>query len=562
MYPGMWGNRLRSISILLVLISVCGTSAADSLVVTRTTNPPSRVTIELDERFAPAAGHYFSSTSIAFADLVSGPVEVYPLAASPAERIEQACKLLATGSAVALPTGPTSPACDKLFEKLGAERLELAISKPGSTAYAVIELKPLRTLQGGDAGIDVPLADDGVPGWDTVAIPKHVRVKNTTCYLMLDQPRPITCDQTTEKVTVDADSQAVVQARWARKDKVWLVAYVLDAETSPGKWRKLALRAKPPKPPDETDDPAGLADLEGRCKESISYPARGDTYYVCVDLRRKAQGILTLRCGKDANSCEFVGDVVQVRRNFVVRVWRDDDVIERVTFGGTPGSASLVRDGMAAAGGGAGAAETKVQVWNFGPRKPGTAQLVVTALKLKDDAPSAEIAKLEFTYTIEAYYRMAIRLGLGFAWKPWARNVGILSSADGQRYSAILEGEDVGLTQTELVTGFTYLCSDVRQDSLDVAFGLGVRLGLVGIGSSFTSFTSLTAGPELAIGPDFSVGIYAGVARHEAPNGGYQPGMLVPTAVDKIPTHVTATPTFGLVLNFTPGFLKSVGVVK
>jgi len=536
-----------------------GVSVADPIAITRQSSPPSRALVELERYFAPAGALYFAPIKIDLADYPTGPVDIYPVSASPEARILKGCRLAAASGQVAIPHGAyPSPSCQKLFEKLGTEELELAISRADSSVFAIIQLKPLKAFQGGDAAIEVPLGTDGVPQWAQVKISKQISVKKPDCYIMLDKPVQVTCNVSNQDVAIDQDARAVLFARWARKETVWLIANVLDAETSSGTWRKFALQPKAPSAPDPDppDDP-GL--LEQRCKDSIIYPAQPDVYYVCVDLTRSGHGIVTLTCGRDADSCVFVGDVVQVGRKFVVRVWHDEGDREHVSLGGTPGTASMVKDGRTAAGEGI---APKVQVWHFGPRKPGTAPLSVTVVKPKADGSSTEVGKLEYSYTVEALYRFAIRLGLGFSWRPWARTVGIQASADGQRFAAVLEGEGAGLTQTELVVGLTYLLRDVRQDSLDLALGLGVRLGLLGLGADFKSFTSLSFGPELAIGPDFAIGLFAGFARHDAPNGGFEPGALIPTAITAIPTHNVATPTFMLVMNFTPGFLKSIGVIK
>ena len=69
-------------------------------------------------------------------------------------------------------------------------------------------------------------------------------------------------------------------------------------------------------------------------------------------------------------------------------------------------------------------------------------------------------------------------------------------------------------------------------------------------------------GPELAIGPDFSIGAFAGLVLDARPKAGYEVGRPLPAGSTSIETQPGIAPGFSISLNFTPGFLKSVGVVQ
>lgn len=314
-------------------------------------------------------------------------------------------------------------------------------------------------------------------------------------------------------------------------------------------------------------DPIG--DLETRCLTGIVSPV-ADVYYVCADALENSRSLITLECREGIASCRPSGDLVRSNRRFVVRVFTDPDLLPQATMNGAVGTSSGIRQPSP---------QNSPQftlhpptnpkrntalnetVRSFGPFKPGTATLAVSALKLGDGAP-AERVHLDVTFTVQAEYRLAIRLGVGFNWQPFARTVGIESSPNGERYSAVIEGAESGLYKTELVTGVSYFLWPVRDDSLDFSPALGLRLGLLSAGSDVSALTSLTVGGELALGPDFSLGIFAGVARHNTPNSNYQPGRLLSPGVTSIAMHTSATPCVAVVLNFNPGVLKGIGVTQ
>ena len=72
--------------------------------------------------------------------------------------------------------------------------------------------------------------------------------------------------------------------------------------------------------------------------------------------------------------------------------------------------------------------------------------------------------------------------------------------------------------------------------------------------------SSIAVGVEVAFGPEISLGLFLGVARHEVPESGYEPGRMIPATINSVPTEMSLTGMTSLVLNFTPGVSKSLGV--
>lgn len=292
--------------------------------------------------------------------------------------------------------------------------------------------------------------------------------------------------------------------------------------------------------------------IETRCRAvagSVN-PNASDFYLICVDALVDRRDVATLHCEQPAANCSRQGDLLDAGRSFVVVVWTTPGVVAAdAHLSGTAGFSWIHQPaGIPAKGG-------EVQhVAYFSPRKPGSVALTVT---VHMTAGGPFTVKRE--YTIRASYRVAIRFGLGISWAPWARKVGIRTAADGQRYVAVVSGADDGLVDNELVAGISFFpCTKIKEGSLEAAFAIGVRLGVVKLGSGNDWFQSVMVGPEFAIGPDLSIGIFGGLRRIALPETGYEPGKLVPS--DSIPTHIGVTPAFGVALNFTPGFLKFFGV--
>jgi hypothetical protein len=328
--------------------------------------------------------------------------------------------------------------------------------------------------------------------------------------------------------------------------------------------------------PHHSSEPGLSGLLLNRCRRAARSDLSDEDFYaVCIDAFPDAEGVVTLEChgGKDehgAPPCKRAGDAVRVLRSFVVYVWHPAGTRAKVALAGAPGQASsvYVPGGMEklgpAAFAAAGPEETPRSVWTFGPRKRGAAALSVTILSPPGEGePVKELLKVEQTYAVEAFYRAAVRLGIGLSWMPWARRVGRRSTGDGQKHAEVIEGADQGLFSAELVAGASYFFCEMPEHALKVCAAAGIRLGLLGSeGGELKTMRSLMIGPELAIGPDFALGIFGGIQRHDVPAVGFEPGTSLPSSTLAIPTQLGLTPAFGVVVNFTPGFLSGAGLVK
>ncbi|XXX76120.1 hypothetical protein WMF30_51575 [Sorangium sp. So ce134] len=346
------------------------------------------------------------------------------------------------------------------------------------------------------------------------------------------------------------------------------------AAGAPAAGRAAAPGASPEAAPREEEPPSSgpSVPLDARCLAlAESRRSSRDFYALCVDAFSAQEGLVSLACkasGREGkSSCEAVGDLVVVNHDFVVYAWHDPGTRAKISLSGTGGNQSTVYRP-------AGTFELErldapravvdhlVSTKSFGPRQAGQTTLAVTAVLVRGEDAPREMAKVEQTYTVEAYYDMALRLGIGFSWAPWARSVGVRSTRDGQQYAAVIEGADSGLFSSELVAGVSYFLCDMPETKLRVCGALGLRVGVVTLqdGSSAKVLGSLMVGPEVAIGKDFSAGVFGGVMRHDPPADGYRPGKLLPPGETAIKTRFGLTPAVGLVLNFTPGFLKNVGL--
>lgn len=527
-------------------LDVAGTPAAGRLTLALPPDPTTGVTIDVTSGGAPIG----DGTTLEF----------YAPGATADVRTQQACRVTVTGGAIQLAAPAGNAACAELLASFFDGSLpELALGANGSTTYGLVALD-LLGYQGQSASVTIATAG----GVTSITISSHVTLDtaDSRCFVFLEDWYQGSCARSgsDNKVSfADATVVAALQARLGGGKKATLYARVIDTGAK-GVRRRLSFTggapggAPPPAPPDPLHD---------RCTAAV--PAVGSTgYHVCVDAYPTRQSIVVLECGATNDTCETAGDLVRTNRSFYVSVWTDDDIVPRISLDGTIGTSSGIYQGPPpAAAGAAPPLATPKTTWTFGPRRAGIAKLVVTGTRL-DKAGTAvgEVARLEYSFTVQDRYRLAIRLGLSLSWQPWARTVGFLSTADGQRYVGITEGGEHGLIRTEVVTGFTYFVTPVQDGSLDLSLGLGLRLGLLSVATEVKPLSSIMGGVELAIGPDLAIGAYAGAARYDKPDAGFEPGRLVPAGVDRIPTHLAVTPSFAIVLNFTPGVTKSLGVSK
>jgi hypothetical protein len=501
----------------------------------------------------------------------AGPLTVFDGKATVEQRRQGACTINVQNSEADLSWATPPPGCSDLLAPLAhAQPTKLAIAKPDSSAFALIELSGPAKYAGPTTSINATF-DKTKDSFDwTKAIPAYVKqvAPAEDCWVRLDSWQKLTCGA---PGISPGNAQAALEAAWRRGDSLELFMQVIDAESTTGTWRRFPFTGQERKQPVPVQAPT--SPLESRCQSvARTTHVEGAFYAVCVDAMRAQQSFLVLSCDQvpDANeTCDVVGDVLRVRRNLLVYVWHDAETRALISLTGTPGNESLVYTPPAGAGqkamGVAGVAGVVSipSVSVFGPRKAGTADLLVKIVKDKEDGSVTEVLSVPRTLTFEAYYRMALRLGIGFTWAPWARTVGIDSTSDGQRYTRVLSGEDGGVYSTEVVAGASYFLCDMPASDAKLCGALGARLGVVGVQGSQTKVAnSLMFGVEAAIGKDFSIGLFGGVVRHDVPDDGYRPGRAVPANVQSVPTHFAVTPGMSLVLNFTPGFLQSVGIVQ
>lgn len=575
---------LRGLYVLATIALVSARAiAANGIAITERRIPISQRTVTFDE----ARTH---RVTVSFSDYRAGPVDIYAPNASPEERATGTCKRLVDSGQLTLDekAAGSSPACHALLAKLLASTsFELAISVPSptgfpnvvTTVHALIVYEQPGPYDGVAAKIEIdqagPDAITSVLDWKTAVIPKHVALSTMTgglCYVLLDEWYDVPCDPQQHTLRFADPVRAVIEARLRKAATVPLIVPVLDASSSVGVMRRLdiALKPLPDKPRPPAVEPTSL---EVRCKATVAMAEGTNFYLVCVDVFADHTGIVTLKCSATSgDQCTRIGELVEPRWRFIVAVWHDPAAREDVTLSGDAGHKVQIREAPDAIKKTENRlfdliptsertlTERPAQLWYFDERKTGTIDLSVKATKPKDGG-NTEVT-FPWKFTVVKYYEAAVRLGLGVTWAPWDRKVAVQTTGSGQHYSQIIEGEDSGIVRSELVVGFSYFLCKVRDESLDTSLALGLRLGLVNLGTDGKWFRSAMVGIEGALGPDLSLGVFGGAVFNDIPEPGYAPGALLPANATTIPTHVGATAAFGVVLNFTPGFLKVAGVVK
>lgn len=538
-------------------------AGATPIGVTQQTSPPSKRTLTFEEMVATPGSPSFK---IAFSDYPSGPIELFDASATVEERLRSACTLNVTGSTVTLSKASLpSEACRELLKPLfNGAAVEIAVSKPQSSIYALLVYTPPESYAGAQKINALKFQTNGLADWSMVVIPVPVTRTQTRCYVHIDQWHALDCNA---DGTIDpGTARAAIEAALSQNQSLELILHVQDAKASAGAWRSFTLEREAPSP-SRGPTPLPLATLTSRCDASVDGldQTTGALYVICVDAIPEQSGAITRACSfkKDGtHECQTIGDVLHSGRDTIVFVWSAADTISTITFGGAPGfNSPIYSPALKVARRGAPSQDPSV-IRSFGSRKPGTAQLQV--ISVEANKPTEEVFRMETTYTIEAVYRWALRLGIGATWAPWSREYGVLHGKNNEPYSGVLTGGNSGMVSTGLVAGLTYFCKDIQANSATITLGLGGRVGVVGqsSNSNVRVFDSLMVGPELVIGPDFSVGIFGGVVLDSRPKAGFEVGKVLPAGTNSIQTQPGIAPGFSIALNFTPGFLQNAGMIE
>lgn len=549
------------------LILAAAPAAAARIAITQVGAAPATQKITLDDAMG-------SALVIDFADHASGKVDVYPLDSTAESRAANTCRLDVTASKTTIPL-PSPSGAPEACQKFAAavqrgEAAKYAVSPAGGLTYAILEIAP-PPAKIGDLPTDVVVkrtAGDA-PDWSTAKLPAYAVPAGAPpeCHLLLGKWYDIPCSGGT--IQPRAAQKKAIEDAFDQGKALTLYARVATAAAPAGEWRAFpfTLAAKADK---TSPSPPSLIDrCDGAAVKSAS-SATEPFYFICVDAFVDRRGVVALECDPKGSAgkpeCHAVGDVVRVRRGFTVQAWYAPGTFADISFGGAAGSDAPIFDPSKVAAGlpavgpvAAAAADYQLTARTYGPRKAGTpAKLSVSVQRTKkEDGSLADYFKVEQEFTVEAYYRGVIRLGFGYTYMPWARMVGIQTTRTGQRYAAVTQS---GLSDYELVAGFSYFLCDMPGNDIKPCGALGARVGVLGANATVKVATSLMAGAEIAVGTDLSLGLYGGVHTHDFPDAAYTPGKLVRADVTKVETHFGLTPAFGLVVNFTPSVLKSVGL--
>ncbi len=497
--------------------------------------------------------------------------------------------------------------------------MKLAVSAKVDDANPAKVVRPeIGLFEGESADIVVkPAAKDSGHKWQfparaaaVVGLPPGVNEE--ACYL--HSPTgwvPVKCvnhkEGTVTTLAFQARSDAELPALEGAVEKAKiLVAKVVDkASGAGGAWRVFQIVREKETPPEAHSElcPDTTPAFPGECvlaaqkilgpvpaapttvlEQSATPPVHGPIYAVCIDFLDKGNPALTaydITNGVKADAKEpdwtgarSVADLrFDTRRAFHVFVRRPQDDQVEVIFAGTTGMASQTLDKAELTGAGTRTIPGK-EGCTPGPvpkvsRFPqlaqltGTIDLTVKLNKVDSDGKKTELASRSWKLAVDNHVSFVVRLGLGMLWQPYARKVEQVTTLGGVQYTQVTagDGSPPGLYSAEFLIGATWFPWEISETEVKPHFGIGGYLGLLALkDNGLDALNCLVVGPELAIGPDFSIGLLAGIHRNEVPKRGFEPGQVIPAGktYDKNGKELNVGPTFGLILNFTPTMFKSI----
>jgi hypothetical protein len=495
-------------------------------------------------------------------DLASGEIDLWPPEGPAEERERRVCRLTVVAGQAVLDVKTAARVdgeagnknCQTILTTAEAP-LQRNVSARGSTAFTTLDFE-----------IPGPAKDSSpipVSTLTPLQLPDSIKLQWTTCYVnLLEGWRAVDCQ----------DRKISLPERWRAKlaavgiDKLYLAAKI-DAGHGPT-WHRIELRQGV-----SADDDFPLAK---KCQERIKADAgskqvsSGDLYVVCADVAEPSAAAVTLQHW-DSKAHILTDPVlsyhIPVRVPVVVYAFYVGAAPE-INGDGNVGFAPVTyvpkgikEENKPPPSGITPTFGRKVARNEFGPQL-GPKLTVNVKIKL-GDKDSVTVSR---TYVIQNQYWTALRVGLGLSWSPWAREVGVRSTSSGAKYTAITDGDGpvAGLFAPELVVSYSYfLGQPMPDDDPHVRVALNLGVGALRAGSSGVSaLSSVRGGLELAYGLDFSLVVAAGINQHNFPKDGYQPGNALPNSADTNgPTRYGVTPGFGVVLNLTPTFLKTAGIL-
>ena len=180
---------------------------------------------------------------------------------------------------------------------LEGRAVELAVSKPQSSIYALLKYEPPAQYAGAHKPVEVELQKDGRVDWSkAVVVPSEVVRTQTRCYIRVDRWHELDC---ATNGTIDPKTaRAAIEAALSLDETLALVLHVKDARSSEGAWRSFELKRKSDVPPTPSPAPIPAEDLTTRCEGAVSNIKRttGEMYVACVDVIPEKSGAITLLC--------------------------------------------------------------------------------------------------------------------------------------------------------------------------------------------------------------------------------------------------------------------------
>lgn len=502
--------------------------------------------------------------------VTDGDVELFPQTTTADKRVETACKLPVKSGTLTLDVD-VMEGIDKKAGNTNCVNLlsstvpaPFAVSLPGSAHYALVVLQPPTAYGGESADIVFTPAtkESKVPKWP-VALPTAVKGMGYACHVQLGRWYPLPCPG--GKLTPPENLQAAIDAALAKSSQVNVVVKVIDASSIlDGELRQFVLKAH-----EEANKPANFV-LSDECLWQIGEAAKkgkvpADEFYtICVDARGKGTPELqTWTAYRDSQKAPVRADDFRLTAGLpvVVFAWFPTGMKEPATIDldgktGEPPQTYIPPKLV----------ESEPRTSDAGSPRPAPTRndfgrQLGPKTMLKIDGKGADALSFRHAYEVETLYCGALRLGVGLAWSPLAREIGVRTSTSGVKYATTTDGDgDIpGLVGAELVFGYSLFLtgrmSDLRPTTqLGLSFSLGVlKQGAKGL----DGLSSLRVGLEIARGLDFSLALQFGAHRHDTPAEGYRPGQPLPVGTEKIESKFDITPGFGLVLNLTPSFLKA-----
>lgn len=297
-------------------------------------------------------------------------------------------------------------------------------------------------------------------------------------------------------------------------------------------------------------------------------------YIVCVDATDPASPRVLVRTTKEGADPDaerhgahlFAGHFVETL------VWSRPDAKVAVVLGGSTGVRRLIAKADEAAEAAKSGSSATPRLWRttFAGRSGEEDFIDLTIEQTYEVSENGstkvvELRDIVLPFRVQDVFLGAFRLAATATWAPWDRTWTTRSrSATNPGHEVIIdEGAGSGLAHVEFVAGFSAFWFPVFEHERTVSVATFAGLGVLS-GSSNGDLSVITsahlAPVELVVGRNFGIGLDVSLRRTKRLRDGLDVGSPVTEGQDV--TRFGITPTFGIVLNFSPEFTRTIGLAR